>query len=68
MDVTREEKMASTLMRQAENAIERARRLCARTDSNLDWSECLLGDVEEISSPNAREKRRRMQRESARVV
>lgn len=45
-----DEKTASILIEDAEHAIERARRLRVRTDSNLARSEFLLSVVEAKSS------------------
>lgn len=48
---SREEKTPSTLIEEAESAIERARSLRARTDLNLAWSEFLLNIMQEQSWP-----------------
>ena len=49
-----EQKTASTLIEKADGAVERARTLRARTDSNLAWSEFLLS-VAEKADPKASE-------------
>ena len=47
---SREERTLSALIEEVDGAIERARRLRARTDSNLAWSEFLIAMQEQFRS------------------